>query len=74
MQKPIVPIEIPAFDVNLTNVKFMYFDEKLRIVQPNWGTRQELRYKKSTSDTAHIIISLALYSINNGNQLKEKCD
>jgi hypothetical protein len=35
MQKPNFPIEILAFDVNLTNVKFMYFDEKLRIVQPN---------------------------------------
>ncbi len=29
MQEPLVPIEIPAFDVNLTNVKFLYSDKKL---------------------------------------------
>ena len=28
MQKPIVPIEIPALSVNLTNVKFVYSDKK----------------------------------------------
>ena len=28
MQKSNFPIEIPAFDVNLTNVKFMYSNNK----------------------------------------------
>ena len=28
MHEPIILIEIPAFDVNLTNVKFIYPDNK----------------------------------------------
>lgn len=28
MQKPIFPIEIPAFNTNLTLVKFLYSDDK----------------------------------------------
>ena len=47
MQKPIVPIEIPAFDVNLTNVKFMYSDKKLRIVQPNWALDRNFAIRKA---------------------------
>ena len=33
MQKPIFPIEIPAFDVNLTNVKFLCFDNKYHVLR-----------------------------------------
>lgn len=47
MQKPIVPIEIPAFDANLTNVKFSYSDKKLRIVQPNWALDRNFAIRKA---------------------------
>ena len=47
MHEPIILIEIPTFDVNLTNVKFMYFDEKLRIVQPNWALDRNFAIRKA---------------------------
>ncbi len=39
MQTPNFPIEIPAFDVNLTNVKFMYSDKKTTNCAAKLGTR-----------------------------------
>ena len=39
MQTPNFPIEIPAFDVNLTNVKFMYSDKKTTNCAANLGPR-----------------------------------
>ena len=33
MQKPNFPIEIPAFDVNLTLVKFLCFDNKYHVLR-----------------------------------------
>ena len=33
MQKPNFPIEISVFDVNLTNVKFLCFDNKYHVLR-----------------------------------------
>ena len=38
MHEPIILIEIPAFDVNLTNVKFLYSDKNTMICVTKWGT------------------------------------
>jgi len=38
MHEPIIQIEIPAFDVNLTNVKFLYSDKNTMICVTKRGT------------------------------------
>ena len=48
MQEPLVPIEIPAFDVNLTNVKFLYSDKNTMICEQNWALDRSFGYSKST--------------------------
>ena len=38
MHEPIILIEIPAFDVTLTNVKFLYLDKTTMICAAKWVT------------------------------------
>ncbi len=48
MQKPSFSITIPAFDVNLTNVKFLYSDKNTMICEQNWALDRYFGYSKST--------------------------